>query len=217
MENKNSSNGAAVSPADQFTVSYAAFERAKAEFVKAAPNATQFSLSESAYALMTAASRSMDDMMRIEAPTMWALHLKLRAISDCPWPWNCEFADYEARLTADAGTLSLQFPGIWLGLWTGHGGSATVTNDKLSVFKPEFSLSADAVFLKRHQAEAELSEDQASEQRSWHAAFYDGRMRELGDMLDAVPGAWLGVTAIVAETPAAGLPSNLVTEDVDHA
>jgi hypothetical protein len=188
-------------PGDAFDRAYSEFERARAEFLKAAPEPKQFELSTEAHELMSLASDAMDEMMRIEAPTVFALFQKLRAISECAWPWS--IGDYRDRLTADADTLTLQFAKVWLEKWRERGGSVLADGDGVSIFIPEFSLSPDAAALKQRQGAAgyQLSDDQ----RGWHAAFYDGAMREMVDLIERMPGARNALKAIIAENPAAGL------------
>lgn len=188
---------------------FANYEREKAAFVEAAPDATQFNLPDEAYDLLCVASKAMDTMMRMEAPSMFALSMKLQALAQSPFPWNSQYSDFEARLTADASILSLQFAEIWLGRWTGHGGSVVVSEKGVGAWLPCFSLSVDAANLKRLQEKSGVTGKQAEEQRSWHQTFYDGWMRALADLLDGVPGTRLAVQAIVAENPERGLPANL--------
>lgn len=202
MTNEHGKTVAALPPGDPFALAYAAFERARAAFLEEVPEPKQFELTGKGHELMSRASDAMDAMMCIEAPTMFALFLKLRAIGECPWPWT--IGDYHDRLTADAGTLALQFPKAWLDRFESHGGSAVLdryNNFQLAIFIPCFSLSADAEALEARRKEADV--DLSDDQRSWHAAFYDGAMRELAHILDEVPGARAGVAAIVADRPQA--------------
>jgi hypothetical protein len=148
-------------------------------------------------------------MINLPAPTAVALFQKLEAIGEVPWTSPADEAGAALpRLTADAGTLSFEFPEVWLAQWRERGGSALLDphhGDGLSIFRPEFSLSPDAVELERRQKKSGRPlEDHC---RSWHGAFYDGQMRSLSDMLDLMPGAKRALKAMLEVNPEAGLPT----------
>jgi hypothetical protein len=206
MTNEHGKCAVALVPGDPFTLAYADFIQARTAFVEKCPDATQFEMGDEGYDLMVKGSDALDAMMRIEAPSMFALFLKLQAIGECPWPWS--IGDYQARLTADAALLSMQFAKAWLQRWTGHGGHVIIdslNDNKLAIFKPAYSLSTDAATDAAVTDQIEVPESVRDARRQWLAPFYDGKMRELEEIMDAVPGAIAAVKAIVAENPAAGL------------
>lgn len=163
----------------------------------------------------------LDRMMNMPAPSVFALSLKLMIMADNPIDPDMWLSGTERdRVIADAGILSLQFAEIWLQRWRAHGGTAAASladPTSLSIFRPEFSLSPDAAALEERQKAAGLSQSLSAEARSWHAAFFDGQMRELSDMLDAVPGALEALKAMLEVNPSRGMPTPEATAAAQRA
>lgn len=76
-------------------------------------------LGSAAYGAICAVEVAFREMMAIPAPDPFALHLKLKAISDFDPP---EAQYYLDRLIADAGSVSLQPAKAWVDRWRALGG-----------------------------------------------------------------------------------------------
>lgn len=169
-------------------------------------------LGDGLFARLTLADQALDAMMRIEAPTSFALALKLQALAGCPW----EHGSYIDRLTADASILSLQFAHMWLERWKSHGGSVTINPDepnKAWIGHPAYAFSPTAAEDAARSEKAGLTEEQAAQNRSWYQPFYDGKARELYDVLEDMPGGIAAVKAIVSADPSQGLPPQLTKQE----
>lgn len=161
---------------------------------------------------MNEADQALDAMMRIEAPTSFALFLKLEAFANCPW----DHGNFIDRLTADAGNISLQFAKMWLERWKSHGGSVTIDPsdpDKAWIGHPTYAFSPAAAEDKARSEKAGLTAEQAAQNRSWYQPFYDGKARELYDVLEDMPGGIAAVKSIVLADPSKGLPPQLTQQE----
>lgn len=103
--------------------------------------------------------------------------------------------------TSPAGLAEFAFG--WLKMWTEKGGWAEIAYDgRLSIYQPEFELSPD------QRRCLEMLEDEEPfhrrERLQWWRTFYDGNMRALGDILNAVDGGREAVREIVAASPNLG-------------
>lgn len=104
------------------------------------------------------------------------------------------------------------FATAWLKRWTGHGGSIFVPRGER---EGSFGFPAEAPALQSHldrlvRGEHETDqawEDRQSRLREWLDGNYTGRMRELLDLLESVPGGPEAVKSIVRSDPKAGMPS----------
>lgn len=145
------------------------------------------------------ANAALGGLMRLPAATVLDLFEKLWAVSAVEWGGP----DYWPQILADAGRLSVQFGEVWLEQWKQHGGSVTpdLNNppDGVMIGHPEYAFSPDAV------ADNARDGAEASSERAWRSAFYDGQMRALSRFLDDMPGGLAAVKAIVLTDPARGL------------
>lgn len=192
---------ATFAPGDPFAIAWGRFEEARSNYLEAKEKAR-----------LRLADQALDVMMRIEAPTSFALALKLQALAECPW----EHGNYIDRLTADASTLSLQFAHMWLERWKSHGGSVTINPnepDKAWIGHPSYAFSPTAAEDAARSEQAGLTKEQAAQNRSWYQAFYDGKARELYEVLEAMPGGIAAVKAIVLADPTKGLPPRLAEQE----
>jgi hypothetical protein len=164
-------------------------------------------LGTASLALMTEGDAALEALVAIPAPTMLALHQKMHSIHHAGW----ETADYFDRLLSDSGTLGLQFGHVWLDRWTAKGAYVVMTGDTANIGWPVYDLSPVHAEDEARMAAGGLPEEHRQDQRSWYRWFYDGKIRELYDVLREVPGGVDAVKAIVGESPRLGLPAGVTT------
>jgi hypothetical protein len=191
-------------------------DRADAEKLQGIADRLQLAtLGDDAFEKMSAADDALEALVNIPCGTPFELFQKMHAVFSATW----ETGDHTIRLLADACGVSLLFGAVWLARWTNHGGSVTVDPDnpeKAWIGHPCYSLSPtgaeDEDFIEAWKTTglAELTEDQRAacirDRRSFNQHFWEGKMRELSDFLDALPSGLATVRSIVAGQPAFGMP-----------
>lgn len=114
----------------------------------------------------------------------------------------------------DGLALGLEAFGLaWLQRFTDHGGSVRMQEDGTAMVGwPMYNYSPvckdnDAIMAAAIEGHgASISEEHQRWRHSTNSNFYDGKMRELLDLLDTVPGGYDAVKLIVKRMPSFGFP-----------
>lgn len=144
------------------------------------------------------ANKCFDEMIRVEAPTAFALFQKLEAISQVPWANPADEAGYYLdRLMADAGTLSLQPAHAWIDRWRALGGTFGVIQRNNEPARPTRGM----LVALEHWEPTDRSHP-TLKPHTWLVDEKDhaGAVRVLEGLLDLQPGLEQAVFAVVGPT-----------------
>lgn len=162
--------------------------------------------------------QAMDFLIEsVPAETVEHLKVKIDLALERASGFEGIFDDHAAGIVADLERVCGPMAGFafsWLQRWTFLGGSVTFTHDNPDetwVGRPEYDLSpvaADNEILIRLMDLSKFSEaDQRSiieQRRARDRAFYEGGMREIYDLLMAVPGGVPAMKAVLRINPNLG-------------
>jgi len=162
--------------------------------------------------------QAMDFLIEsVPAETVEQLKVKIDLALERASAFEGIFDDHKAGIVSDLERMCGPMAGFafsWLQRWTFLGGSVTFAHDnpdKTWIGQPAYDLSpvaADNETLIKHVDLSRLSEtDQRSiieQRRARDQAFYEGGMREIYDLLTAVPGSVPALKAVLRINPKLG-------------